>query len=55
LTPGRYVGIEEAEVDGEPFEEKMTRLTGELAEMFAKGRHLEEEIKKRLGNIGFEI
>ncbi len=27
LTPGRYVGIEEQEDDGEPFEEKMTRLT----------------------------
>ena len=27
LTPGRYVGIEEVEDDGEPFEEKMTRLT----------------------------
>ena len=30
LTPGRYVGIEEQEDDGEPFEEKMTRLTSEL-------------------------
>ena len=27
LTPGRYVGIEEQEDDGEPFEEKMERLT----------------------------
>ena len=33
LTPGRYVGIEEQEDDGEPFEEKMTRLTSELSEM----------------------
>lgn len=30
LTSGRYVGIEDKEDDGEPFEEKMTRLTGEL-------------------------
>ncbi|MGI6487585.1 MAG: type I restriction-modification system subunit M [Syntrophothermaceae bacterium] len=30
LTPGRYVGIEEEEDDGEPFNEKMIRLTGEL-------------------------
>lgn len=36
LTPGRYVGIEEQEDDDEPFEEKMDRLTSELAEMFAK-------------------
>lgn len=55
LTPGRYVGIEEVEDDGEPFEEKMTRLTGELAEMFAKSHKLEEEIKQRLGAIGYEF
>ena len=55
LTPGRYVGIEEAEDDGEPFEEKMTRLTGELAEMFAKSHKLEDEIRERLGAIGFEF
>ena len=36
LTPGRYVGIEEQEDDGEPFEEKMARLTSELSEMFEK-------------------
>lgn len=55
LTPGRYVGIEETEADDEPFEEKMTRLTEELAEMFAKSHHLEEEIKQRLGAIGYEF
>jgi len=55
LTPGRYVGIEEAEDDGEPFDEKMTRLTGELAEMFARSHKLEEEIKQRLGAIGYEF
>lgn len=55
LTPGRYVGIEEQEDDGEPFEEKMARLTGELSEMFIRSRELEEEIRTRLGEIGFEI
>ncbi|MFZ3130040.1 MAG: class I SAM-dependent DNA methyltransferase [Desulfosporosinus sp.] len=55
LTPGRYVGIEEAEDDGEPFDEKMTRLTAELAEMFAKSHKLEDEIKQRLGAIGYEF
>lgn len=55
LTPGRYVGIEEVEDDGEPFDEKMTRLTGELAEMFDQSHQLEEEIKKRLGAIGYEF
>lgn len=55
LTPGRYVGIEEQEDDGEPFEEKMGRLTSELSELFAKSHELEDEIKKRLGAIGYEI
>jgi type I restriction enzyme M protein len=55
LTPGRYVGFEETEDDGEPFEEKMERLTSELAEMFTKSRQLEEEIKRNLGAIGFEF
>jgi len=49
------VGIEEAEDDGEPFDEKMARLTGELAEMFAKSHQLEDEIRKRLGAIGYEF
>lgn len=55
LTPGRYVGIEEQEDDGEPFEEKMTRLTTELAGMFERSHELEEEIRKKLGAIGYEI
>ena len=55
LTPGRYVGIEEAPDDGEPFEEKMTRLTSELSDMFAKSHELEEEIRKKLGAIGYEM
>lgn len=55
LTPGRYVGIEEQEDDGEPFEEKMARLTSELSEMFKKSHELEDEIKKKLGAIGYEI
>ena len=55
LTPGRYVGIEEQQDDGEPFEEKMTRLTAELSEMFKKSHDLEEKIRKNLGAIGYEI
>ena len=55
LTPGRYVGIEAQEDDGEPFEEKMARLTGELSAMFKRSRELEEEIRVRLGAIGYEI
>lgn len=55
LTPGRYVGIEEQEDDGIPFEEKMENLTSELGELFAKSRRLEDEIRKNLGGIGYEF
>ena len=55
LTPGRYVGIEEQADDGEPFEEKMARLTSELSNLFAKSHQLEDEIKKQLGAIGYEV
>ncbi len=55
LTPGRYVGIEEQKDDGEPFGEKMTRLTSELSAMFAKSHELEDEIRKKLGAIGYEM
>lgn len=55
LTPGRYVGIEDVEDDGEPFEEKMERLTKTLSEQFTRSRELEEEIRKQLGGIGYEL
>jgi Type I restriction-modification system methyltransferase subunit len=55
LTPGRYVGIAEQEEDSEPFEEKMERLTGELSGLFKKSHELEEEIKKQLKGIGYEL
>ena len=53
LTPGRYVGAEEVEDDGEPFEEKMKRLTGQLHEQFAESKRLEKEIKMNLQLLGF--
>ena len=55
LTPGRYVGIEEQDDNGEPFEDKMNRLTSELSELFAKSHKLEAEIREKLGAIGYEI
>jgi Type I restriction-modification system methyltransferase subunit len=55
LTPGRYVGIADTEDDGEPFEEKMTRLTDELSDLFGKSHELEDEIRKQLKSIGFTI
>jgi len=55
LTPGRYVGIEDAIDDGISFEEKMETLTSELDELFKESRDLEEEIRKNLGGIGYEF
>lgn len=55
LTPGRYVGIEDQEDDGEPFEEKIARLTGELSELFAQSHTLEDEIRQKLEAIGYGI
>jgi type I restriction enzyme M protein len=55
LTPGRYVGIEEVEGDGIPFEEKMERLTSELSDLFSKSRSLEEKIKEKLRGIEYGL
>ena len=55
LTPGRYVGIAEVEDDGEPFQEKMERLTSELSDMFVQSHQLEDEIRKQLKSIGYEL
>lgn len=53
LTPGRYVGAEEVEDDGEPFEEKMGRLVATLDEQFKEGARLEKEIRKSLRGLGY--
>ena len=55
LTPGRYVGSEEVEEDPEVFEEKMARLTKELAEQFKESDKLEEEIKHNLSGLGWKV
>ena len=55
LTPGRYVGVEEAEEDDEPFAEKFARLTVELEGQFAKSRELEMKIRDNLAKIEKEI
>ncbi len=55
LTPGRYVGTEAQEEDAEVFEEKMKRLTGELAKQFEKSQELEGEIRKNLKGLGYPL
>jgi len=55
LTPGRYVGAEEVEDDGEPFEEKMPRLVAKLQEQFAESAKLEKAIRANLKGLGYEL
>lgn len=54
LTPGRYVGFAEEE-DPIEFEEKMHKMTAELAEQFKKSEDLEREIKTNLKGLGYEL
>lgn len=53
LTPGRYVGAEEIEEEGEPFKDKMLRLTTLLAEQFRDSAELEIAIRKNLKEFGY--
>ncbi len=53
LTPGRYVGAEEVEDDGEPFEEKMPRLVAELEAQFVESAKLEQAIRANLRGLGY--
>jgi len=53
LTPGRYVGAEAAEDDGEPFDEKMKRLTATLREQQAEAAKLDAAIAANLKELGY--
>jgi type I restriction enzyme M protein len=53
LTPGRYVGAEAQEDDGEPFEDKMKRLTATLHDQMAEGRKLDANIEANLKELGY--
>lgn len=55
LTPGRYVGAEEVEDDGEPFDEKMKRLTAQLREQQAEAAKLDAAIAKNLEALGYGL
>lgn len=54
LTPGRYVGAAEQAGDGEPFNEKMTRLSAEWRAQQAEARRLDEQIAANLKELGYE-
>ena len=51
LTPGRYVGAEDAEADAEPIDERVERLTSDLYAEFERGRELEDAIRSRLEGL----
>ena len=53
LTPGRYVGAEAQEDDGEPFDEKMNRLTAQLRQQMEEGRKLDAAIEENLKGLGY--
>ena len=55
LTPGRYVGAEAQEDDGEPFEQKVRRLVAELEVQRAEGAQLDAAIAKNLKALGFGL
>jgi len=53
LTPGRYVGAAAQEEDGEPFDEKMRRLTALLREQQAEAARLDDAITANLRELGY--
>jgi type I restriction enzyme M protein len=53
LTPARYVGAEVTEDDGEPFEEKMSRLAATLREQQAEAAKLDAAIVANLTDLGY--
>ena len=53
LTPGRYVGAEAVEDDGEPFDEKMKRLTATLREQQKESAKLDAAIAANLKELGY--
>jgi type I restriction enzyme M protein len=55
LTPGRFVGAEAVEDDGEPFAEKMPRLVAELHAQFAESAQLEQQIRHNLASLGYRL
>ena len=55
LTPGRYVGAAAQQDDGEPFEDKMARLTATLSAQFQESARLEAAIRQNLAGLGYEV
>jgi len=54
LTPGRYVGAEEVEDDGEPFDEKMKQLVATLKKQQTEAAKLDAETANSLHELGYD-
>ena len=55
LTPGRFVGAEDEEDDGVPFEEKFAVLKERLEAQFEEGKTLEKTIISVLTEINTNV
>ena len=55
LTPGRYVGTVPQPNDGEPFEEKMSKLVAQWGVQQAEARRLDAVITKNMDDLGFPV
>ena len=53
LTPGRYVGAPPQEEDGEPFNDKMKRLTAQWRKQQTEAVRLDAAIAENLEKLGF--
>lgn len=54
LAPGRYVGAKVKEEEGEPFEQKMHRLTEKLRGQLMEVRELDAAIEANLKELGYD-
>lgn len=54
LTPGRYVGMATRTEDDEPYDDKVVRLTRELASMFEESSMLQKDIIAKINLLGFD-
>lgn len=54
LTPGRYVGAEPRQDDGEPFESKMSQLVAQWEAQQIEAKRLDSTIRENIRILGFE-
>lgn len=53
LTPGRYVGSDGGDEEGEPFKERMPKLLATLKQQFGESDRLQADIAKSLKEFGY--